>query len=220
MHGIHVSGVEATIATVFDASDPLDRDQARILVRTLPDVFPNLNLQPEDVTFSASDDLYQFNLQIRFFGGKGSAEITAHRLTLAFSGIQLVRDVELVSNIFLGVSHLLREKATRAVSTFGISFPAEIKTGGDRNSYFSSLVIPANGQLPEGLVYYRAEPGFPDQVRVSVERSDDLPQGIFYTWTALFHGVLTGEITGALKTSVTDSLLDLHLEFTESSIVL
>jgi hypothetical protein len=222
VYGIHPNGVEVTVTTVFDASAPLDRAVVGQMVDGFPHLFPHLKLKPEDISFNAPAS-GPFHLKLRLFSGKGSVEVTPLRVAMVFHEVVLVRDVEPISNVLLGISLLLKDKAPLAATTAEINFHGELTSGGKRKAYFASLVAPvAAAPYPEGMVYHRYDRAFPSDVRVSIERSDHLPEGegLYYTWTARFRGVLTGEIAGAIKTSVTDSMVAMHLQFEEGSIVL
>ena len=211
MYGIQVAGVEATISTFFDTTESFDRDEAKQLIRQYLREFRDVNLTPENVTLIGRDDLFRFNFKVNFFAGLGTIDLAANRIEMAFRDMKTPGDVELVSSILTRASTLLGDKATHANSALTVAFHAHILSGGNQASYFETLIPKVNGEQPQAIAFYRAEPDFLPEVRAAIERSNSINGGVFFNWNGMIAGALTSKALTRMKESIYSFLTLLNL---------
>lgn len=180
---------------------PLAYGQARLedFSAKLCDPVTGLSLRPSLLRLRRTDDLYDYELSGHFFGENGSLTRTADRVKLAIRNARNAADWNIVHQTFTRF-YKLAEFAPESATTLSLHVHAKFSSAGEREGFLDQFNHHALMSRPAALGYVRIMDWEKD-IRVLIEQSNAVPDGIFIAWDTQFaHPQEWDTFLGALPT--------------------
>ncbi len=180
---------------------PLAYGQARLeeFGAKLCDPAAGVSMRPNLLRLRRTDDLYDYELSGHFFGENGTLSRTAERVKLAIRNARNAADWTIVQQTFSRF-YTLMEFAPESVTTLSTHVHARFSSPGDRESFLDQFNHHSLMSRPAALGYVRIMDWEKD-IRVLIEQSNAVPDGIFIAWDTQFtHPQEWETFLGALPT--------------------
>ena len=175
---IHVFAV--SLEASFDRPRPFAKEKLDELASWLTDPVEGLAASAEHVRVRLTDIMFDYELSASLFGGNGTFKRDAERLLISARGARSKQDAEILMQSVMRFS-----KAVAAPEHLEMSFSANahaiVSTGSEREAFLARFKADESVVGPGALGLVRL-PGWPDDIRVSIERSLAMDHGLFFSW--------------------------------------
>ncbi len=161
---------------------PLGYQQAKLeeFGACICDPAKGLGLRSEQVHLRRYDDLYGYELHAHFFGDNGSLTRTPERIKLSVRNARNAVDWNLVRET-LGRFYALMEFPPESVTALSAHVHAKFDDAADLQAFMGGFDHGFGVMRPAGLGYVRIA-DWEKEIRVLMEQSNVVPDGIFVGW--------------------------------------
>jgi hypothetical protein len=153
----------------------------------LCDPAKGLGLRIDQVRLRKSDDLYGYELIAQFFGDNGTLVRTADRVKLAVRNARNAADWNLVRETFVRLYNIMNFAPT-SVTTLSTHVHAKFEETIDRDQFMQGFEHGFELLRSAALGYVRIA-DWEKEIRVLIEQSNAIPDGIFVAWDTQFTNV-------------------------------
>lgn len=143
-----------------------------------------LSVRPDQVRLRRSDDLFDYELKVTFFGDNGTLTRTAERVKLGIRNARTQGDWNIIQQTMTRFYTLAKfdESTLTHLSTHA---HAKFETPDDRDKWLQQFSHNALVDKPAALGYVRI-PDWEKEIRVLVEHSNVVPGAVFIAWDTQF----------------------------------
>jgi hypothetical protein len=165
---------------------PLGFSQARLedFGAKICDPAKGLGLRADQIRLKRSDDLYGYELTAQFFGDNGALVRTADRIKFSVRNARNIADWNLVQQTLIRFYGLMEFLPT-TITGLSTHVHAKCESARDREEYLSQFKNGLQVIRPAGLGYVRIA-DWEKEIRVLIEQSNMVPDGIFVVWDTQF----------------------------------
>jgi hypothetical protein len=165
---------------------PLGFNQARLedFGAKICDPVKGIGLRADQIRLRRTDELYNYELTAQFFGENGVLTRTATNVKYAVRNARTVADWDLLRQTLVRFYQLMEFLPT-TVTVLSTHVHAKCESTRDRDDFLGQF---KNGQQvirPAGLGYVRIA-DWEKEIRVLIEHSAMVPDGIFVAWDTQF----------------------------------
>jgi len=150
----------------------------------LCDPVKGLSLHPNQLRLRRFDELFDYELNGRFFGDNGTLTITAERCKLAIRNARTMADWGIVQQTLVRFYHIM-EFAPATLTHLSTHVHAKFSAAGERDDFMQQFAFSPAIDKPAALGYVRI-PDWEKDVRVLMEKSNAVPDSVFVAWDTQF----------------------------------
>jgi hypothetical protein len=168
---------------------PLGARQARLeeFSAALCDPATGLGLRPDQIRLRQTDELFQYELDARFFGENGWLTRTAERVKMGIRNARTAPDWKIITELLQKFYDLV-EPARDGFSALSTHAHARFPSAEDRDHWLSRFAYSPLISRPASLGYVQIV-DWEKEVRVLIEQSNAIPDAVFIAWDTQFrHG--------------------------------
>ena len=165
---------------------PLGFHQAKIeeFAGKICDPAKGLGLRVDQVRLRRTDELYNYELSAQFFGENGSLVRTADRIKVAIRNARNAADWNLVRETLVRFYAILDFPPT-SLSVLSAHVHARFESSGERDEFLTQFDHGFEVIRPAGLGYVLIA-DWEKEIRVLMENSNAVPDGLFVAWDTQF----------------------------------
>ncbi len=168
-------------------------------------------MQAEDISLMRKDELFKYRLKVDFFNGSGSLEILPEKIEIRFRDAHNLEDVQTIKNCVAIIGSIVELPIPVLPNAVQIDFHARL-VGTTRDDYFSKVLSFRGDQRFQGSVMYHTSKTLESDVRILVERSNGLPDGLFINWSSNLAGMLNADSIKSIEGQIREDLREFELQ--------
>jgi hypothetical protein len=165
---------------LFPRPRPFVKEKIDDLAVWLTDSKDGFALRPEQVRVRHHDIVFDYELTASFFGGNAVLKRDAEKIAFSARGARTRADLELLHN---AATRFLKVAAApeQLYVSFSSNAHAALTSESVRDSYLARFQ-PKEGVVHAGALGYVRNESWPEEIRIAIEPSIGMPNGLFFTW--------------------------------------
>jgi len=173
--------LETTLEAAFPAAVPFDSAKLKSVALKALEKFRKYDLRPNEVLQRPGDQLFDYGLFFNLFNNQANFRLTSDRLVIRIQGAKNKQDAEILADTLISSGQCLESE----VDGFNIQSMAHavFDVESDGVKYLETFVDETNQIIDGGRTVVVKQPGWETPVRVSVEKSLAVKNGIFLAWS-------------------------------------
>ena len=148
------------------------------------DAATGLSLRPDQIRVKRWDDLYGYELSALFFGENGTLTRTADRVKLGVRNARTAADWKIIRDMLTRFYGFM-EFAPKTVTTLATHVHAKFPSTAERDEWLGRFAYSPLIARAGALGYVRIADWEKD-IRVLIEQSNSVPDGVFIVWETQF----------------------------------
>jgi len=176
------------------------------------EAFSSYGLQPEKIAVRTADPAFNYDLSFVLFNGNGTFKFSSEKIELSLQNATSDKDLEVVADCIAKVyEHLpLPEVSNTVISGNSQTTAASVD---EIQKYLVRHADPSKGVVHAGAIAYIICDSWPQEIRMTVDRSFVYKEGLFLTWTTNFPGKLSRDLLKSLQKACEEAASKLDLTF-------
>jgi hypothetical protein len=175
------------------------------------EAFASYGLRPTQIVVRSGDQTFNYDLSFSLFNGNGTFRISAEKLDVSLQNATTEKDVDIVQDCIAKVyEHVpLPEINNTSISaTAHATFPS-IQ---EMQQYLLRYANPAKQIVAGGTIAYILCQNWPEEIRLTVEKSLVYPEGLFLAWSTVHReNKISRDVLKNAKEAFENSLTKLDL---------
>jgi hypothetical protein len=172
--------LETTLDAPFTAPVPFDSANLKgVAVRAL-EKFGKYELRHNQFALRLGDQLFDYALAFTLFNGQATVRLTTDRLFARIQGAKNQKDLDIVAEALLGSVQCI--DSTIGEFTLASAAHASFEIEPEGVTYLQSFVDQSNYIIEGGRITLVKHPDWELPVRITVEKSVFVNNGVFLTW--------------------------------------
>ena len=197
---------------MFASPVPFDGNRLRSVAATSLERFGEFGLRSNLIWQRLGDQLYDYELSFGLFNNQAQFRLGAERFLVNIQNARGKRDAELLVDLLARANKCV-DATLISKTVFQFASHASFENDDEANSFFRQFEDVASDIVGGGritVIRFKESPG---PVRLAVERSITLKQGVFAVWSSERDGGATLEVLQQLADTYSKAAQKIGLEF-------
>lgn len=177
------------------------------------EAFASYGLRPTQIFVKSGDQAFNYDVSFSLFNGNGTFKISAEKVDVHLQNATSDKDLEIVEDCIAKVyEHLPLPEINSTLITANAQ--TTMSSVEELQKYLQKFANPAKRIVSGGAIVNVLCEKWPQEMRVTVERSIVFPAGLFLTWSTTHPGnKLSRDVLKKMREALEESVTKLDLSF-------
>jgi hypothetical protein len=180
------------------------------------EAFGSYGLRAAQIALRLGDSVFNYDLSLALFGGNCTFKLSAEKVEMQFQNANSEKDMEVVIDcISKAYEHVPLPEITSTHVTANAHATADSVEA--MQQYLMGYANPPKGIVRGGTIAYVLCNNWPEEIRLTLDRSLVFPDGLFLTWsTTIPGGKPSRDALRVVKEAFEEAIMKLDLAFPQT----
>lgn len=181
--------LSATVEAFFSTPAPFDRLALKSLAATALQQFGEYGLRPSQIYQRLGDELFDYEVSFSVFNNQAQIRIGSERLLVNVQNARNQTDVQLLRECIIRATRCVDLSAVGKLNIQAASH-AVFENESDSVAFFGPFIDADLAVIGGGRIIQAQEADWPKPIRLLIENSVTLKDGVFLMWSTEYGGSL------------------------------